>query len=153
MEIVIFRGSLSEFAAVKNDLFAGGGRIVVSSSPVVPEPEQNAADGLSEQLIVRVLTRRALSPHLRKVLKALLKAGPDGLTTREIAEAVGISRARLAGVFGAFGRRMAHTPGWPEDQSIVNYEREYNDDTSKQEWRYWLKSIVRDVLERGTVRL
>ena len=104
-------------------------------------------------MILRILTRRPLSPNLKTVLKTLLKAESGGLSTSEIAGAVGISRQELAGVFGAFGRRVANTPGYSDGQTLVGYAREYNDKIGKEEWRYWLLPAVREVLAGGVIKL
>jgi hypothetical protein len=96
-----------------------------------------------------VLTRRHLSRSMKGVLKALLAAGPTGLTTTDIAKAIGITTAQLAGVFGAFGRRVASTPGWPQSVYFITYMR----DEADRDWLLSLSDIVRQVLEGGRVKL
>jgi hypothetical protein len=105
-----------------------------------------AAGEVTAHAVEHLLTRRPLSVNMKKVLRVLMGAGSAGLTTREIAEEVGISPAELSGVFGAFGRRMAHTPGW-DNADFVDV-----DDSGAAE-RYSLKPIVREVLESGRIRL
>ena len=107
-------------------------------------------DEAEDVAVLRVLNRRPLSTSMRKVLKTLIKAGPAGLTTTEISEAVGISRAELAGVFGAFGRRVANTPGWPEGVAFAEYARDEDDDAR---WRYWLPQVFHDVIGSGKFKL
>lgn len=155
MKVIIFEGTPEEFARAKPDLLGTHPDAVVvterTEGPV--QSVDTSTNTLNKQIVMRVLTRRPLSPNLRKVLKALLKADTNGLSTKEIAKTVGINRQELAGVFGAFGRRMANTPGWPDGVSIVGYAQEYNDDAGKEEWRYWLQPAVREILENGAVRL
>ena len=105
---------------------------------------------ITPELVTLVLTRLYLSSNVRKVFKAMLRSGPRGLSTAEIAEAVGITPAQLSGVFGAFGRRVANTEGWPPEKSFVAFAR---DDENEGEWRYWLPQVVRDVLESGRIKL
>jgi len=99
--------------------------------------------GITPDLILRVLTRRELSVPIRKELKVLIKAGDKGLTTTETAKAVGIDRGQLAGVNGAFGRRIENTDGWPSGVRII--ER-YRDDAGVRRLR--LPEAVRAALEK-----
>jgi hypothetical protein len=116
------------------------------SAEVVPSSSTEAE--ITPQMVERVLTRRPLSRDMKKVLKVLLAAGPAGLPTTEIAQAVGISNAELSGVFGAFGRRVANTPGWPRGVAFITRTR----DDEHRNWRS-LPDIARQVLESGRVKL
>jgi hypothetical protein len=49
---------------------------------------------------------------------ALLK-NEQGLTSKQLAKALGITTAQFAGVMGAFGRRLSHTKKWPDSFSLV----------------------------------
>jgi len=149
-----FDGTPEEFAKVA-PLFTGHGGSFQASSELsqadeAPNITHKAAAERSPALVLRVLGRRHLSSAMRGVLKTMLKAGPNGLTTTEIAKAIGHTRQELAGVFGAFGRRVANTEGWPNGVSFVEYEREEGDEG---EWRYWLPQVVREVLESGQFKL
>jgi hypothetical protein len=59
--------------------------------------------------------RRRVDPeveHRRRVIVALLRQHPDGLTTREIGEATGISRTLTASALsGLFTRGVLHKRG------------------------------------------
>lgn len=104
-----------------------------------------AANGalVTTDLVLRVLTRRELHANVKKVLKALLRAGPKGMSSEEVAKAVSIDRGQLAGVFGAFGRRIANTKGWPVGADIIAYRRDENGRK-----RYYLPDVVRTALEK-----
>ena len=123
---------------------------VPTTAAVVPRPSNGSGQTISPELILHVLTRRPLSGKFRRALKALKDAGPGGLTTTEIAAAAGVTRAQLAGVFGAFGRRVANTSGWPMDVSFVEYGRS---DEEEGEWRYWLSETVKSVLQGHNIKL
>jgi hypothetical protein len=98
---------------------------------------------VTPELVLRVLTRRELHTNVKKALKALLRAGPKGLTSEELAKAVGIDRGQLAGVLGAFGRRIANTKGWPDSAKIIDRHR---DETGRK--RYQFSPVVRAALEK-----
>jgi predicted transcriptional regulator with HTH domain len=108
-------------------------------------PVTTSANGASvtPDLVLRVLTRRELGPDPKKVFKALLKAGPKGMTSEEIARAVGIDRGQLAGLLGALGRRVANTEGWPTGARIIEKKRDENGSR-----RYHLPAVVRSALEK-----
>src|SRR5580692_5745738 len=59
------------------------------------EAPQNGR-AVTPELVLRVLTRRELYTNVKKALKALLRAGPKGMTSEELAKAVGIDRGQLA---------------------------------------------------------
>lgn len=128
----------------------GGASEQVSAQVSAPERSETAsgivsANGasVSPDLVLRVLTRRELSDDIKKALKALMKAASKGMTSEEIAKAVGIDRGQLAGVFGAFGRRIANTKGWPTGAHIIE---KYRDENGRR--RYRLPAIVRTALEK-----
>ncbi len=50
---------------------------------------------------------------------------------------------------GAFGRRVANTPGWPRDAHLFDYKW----DPDEGQWRYWLPEVVRAALTEGKVKL
>ena len=72
-----------------------------------------------------------------------------GIYVSDLAEKVGISRNKLAGLFGATGRWEANTPGWPSNVRMANAEW----DADKRERPYWLHPLVREVLAAGRVKL
>jgi hypothetical protein len=136
-----FEGTPDEFAKVAH-LFPG----TLVSAVAGPNPAESVEAETSEitsKLVLLVLTRRKLSSDIRKVLKALVQAGADGMTTGEIAAAMGINWQKLSGVMGAFGRRVASTSGWPAGVSFIE----------RGAGRRWLPQIIRDVFESGQFKL
>jgi hypothetical protein len=147
-----FEGTPEEFAKVAPMLSGQNNSSEAKAAPTAESSENGSGVSveITPKLVLAVLNRRYLSSAMRGVLKTMLKSGPKGLTTTDIAKAIGHTRQELAGVFGAFGRRVANTKGWPGDVSFVEYARDEGDEG---EWRYWLPQVVRDVLESGQFKL
>lgn len=147
-----FEGTAEEFVTVAhlfgNQSSAASESIKGIKAGVSDGASTNVAAEVKLEHVERVLTRLHLSRSMRGVLKALLSSR-TGLTTTEIAKAVGITNAELAGVFGAFGRRVANTPGWPQGVSFITYTRDEDD----RDWLLSLPDVARDVLESGRVKL
>ena len=93
-----------------------------------------------------VLTRLPLSPAQRSVNKALYDAGAEEyVTTTELVRALGYgSGHQLAGVMGAFGRRIANTKGF--DENATFFEIRWNETAAA--WEYRLPANVRRALEQ-----
>jgi hypothetical protein len=128
--------------------YAGSEQIVTqtaTSEHVAPSTLAGAVNGsvITPELVLRVLTRRELSDPIRKELKLLAKAGQKGLTTSELAKAIGIDRGQLAGVNGAFGRRIQNTDGWPSGIGIIE---KYRDENHVKRLR--VPDVVRAALEK-----
>lgn len=116
--------------------------------PNASEPTETSVANVrsvTPELVLRVLTRRELRANIKKALKALQRS-PKGMTSEELAKAVGIDRGQLAGVFGAFGRRVAHTKGWPADAAIISERRDENGRRV-----YHLAPVVLTALEKGNL--
>jgi hypothetical protein len=72
-----------------------------------------------------------------------LRANPKGMTSEELAKAVGIDRGQLAGVLGALGRRVANTSGWPAGAQFIEKIR---DESGRRHYR--LPAVVCAALEK-----
>jgi hypothetical protein len=153
MRFVEFEGTPEEFEQVKHN-FAFS-----SASVRKAEMEHDAEEGLEpprqgvsreevHKVVLAALTRRPLESRMKAVLKALLK-NKQGMTTVEFAKVLGITRAQLAGVLGAFGRRLSHTEGYPEDETGWIAKIEWIDGQR----RYLLTPLGREVLTSGKVKL
>lgn len=116
-----------------------------SESGSISASNANSPDGTSitADLVLRVLARRPLEANAKKVLKTLQRSGQNGMTTEELAKAVGIDRGQLAGVCGAFGRRVANTKGWPSKAEFIAHRR---DDKGRR--RSYLPSVVHQALDK-----
>ncbi|UQR61658.1 hypothetical protein LRP30_33295 [Bradyrhizobium sp. C-145] len=115
MRIIEFEGTPAEFELVKHHFGATTGAAV----PVTPEPPSRAeaspklSPAERHEIVVKALIRIPLPATMQKVFKALLKSS-NGVTTEELAKLLKIPRNQLAGVFGAFGRRLSHTGASPK---------------------------------------
>lgn len=94
----------------------------------------------------RALTRLPLSAAQRTVLRTLYDAGAgEYVTTTELVRTLGYrSGHQLAGVMGAFGRRIANTRGF--DENATFFEWQLNEDAAA--WEYRLPANVRKALEQ-----
>lgn len=89
--------------------------------------------------------RRQLAQAPRAVLKSLYDAGKKFVTTTELVRAAGYrSGHQLAGLMGAFGRRLANTRGF--DKGATFFEHRWNE--TADAWEYRLPANVRKALEQ-----
>jgi hypothetical protein len=147
MKVIIIDGTPEEMAKFEPLLAA-----MSLARPVEPQIAdatelRGVVSKVTADQALDVLSRRTLDANPRKVLKVLLAHGgveQDGITTKEIAEKVGLTTRQLSGVFGAFGSRVKHTPGWPEGLDFLEFT--YDDNGVG---RYWLRPVVRQILEEG----
>lgn len=72
---------------------------------------EGASPFLTEEVALEVLTRRPLADAYKTMFRKLDAAGTAWTTARELQEALGFSTREFAGLLGAFGRRISHTPG------------------------------------------
>ncbi len=90
------------------------------------------------QISVRVaklaLARRPLSPQVKAVLKLLSEAYPQLVPASRLKEVTGYSGAQLAGLLGAFGRRLVNTRGFVEGTDFWRYSFDHSNNT----WHYGL---------------
>ena len=98
----------------------------------VVEEIERAASGPDEpqhEDYVRVLTHIPVPRGQQQLYKALYDADDEGLTHRELAEAMGRQDLQeLSGVLGALGRRICRIPGYGEARRpgvpmVISYER------------------------------
>ena len=151
MRFVEFEGTPAEFEQVKHNFSFNK-----SSAGIAPtasaEDEGQPASKLSQEglrdIVITALTRRGLPSTMATIFKALLK-NPKGLSSEALAKELKITRAQLAGVLGAFGRRLSHTEGFPDSEDVWLAKREWRDG----ERRYVLTPLGREVLTSGRVKL
>ena len=153
MRFVEFEGTPAEFEQVKHHFTFNS--VSVASAPAAPPPPADErplpkqTDEELREIVIEALTRRRLPSTMATIFRSLLKS-PKGLSTTTLAKELGITRAQLAGVLGAFGRRLSHTEGFPDDDERVSLaKREWRDG----ERRYVLTPLGRDVLTSGRVKL
>jgi hypothetical protein len=104
---------------------------------------------LSPELIELALNRIPLSRKQSKVWRAIVDAYPNWITAAELAEQTGIERHQLSGVWGALGRRLANTPGWPADKWPIDEDWEDED----QMPRYRAHEVLSNLIKAGRIKL
>lgn len=110
-----------------------------------PNLGQDAEDFtfVSESLAYRVLTRLKLSPAQIKMLKLLYKNADNWTLATDLHREIGYSASQFAGLMGAFGRRIAYTPGYVVDSSFFETDWSY----AKACYQYRLPVSVRSAFE------
>ena len=118
MKVTIFEGTPQEIAAVFPGLGSSGASAVVISEgapPAQPVAEDASAGSsikyVSLQLAKDVLMRRRLAPEQRLVLKTLYDQPTRMVSALELQKVLKYTRPQFSGLMGAFGRRLANTPG------------------------------------------
>jgi hypothetical protein len=148
----VFFGTAQEFKEVAH-LF---GPDANQSSANISQLEASVVDGevpqplasLSPELIELALNRIPLSRKQSKVWRAIVEAYPNWINVVELAQKTGLSRQNIAGVWGALGRRLANTPGWPSDKWPMDEER---DDDNLRRYRAH-ETLVR-LVKAGRIKL
>lgn len=77
---------------------------------------------VSSDVGFRALTRVKLGNQIKTVLKALHVAGELWTSAKALQKLIDYSPSQFAGAMGAFGRRVANTPGYVRDSSFFEYE-------------------------------
>jgi hypothetical protein len=97
------------------------------------KPSATATDSIvmSEDVAFRVLKRRPLSEAQAKLLALLLRNGSAWSTAKELQKATKYNPSQLAGLFGAFGKRVTGTEGFIEGTSFFEWEWDYEVDCYK----------------------
>jgi hypothetical protein len=148
--ITHFEGTPEEYAQAKPMLSQSVASPDASErAHAAPRPSVAVNLELSVSVIEKALTRISLSKNQRTVLAIAAKAGEAGIYTNDLANKAGITRNQLTGVLGSLGRRIANTPGWPEDLSLGDSKW----DNDKKQRRYWLHPLIREVMLSGRVKL
>jgi hypothetical protein len=98
---------------------------------------------VSESIANRVLSRLRLSPAQAKMLKLMYRNGEKWTNAPEIQKEIGYSASQFAGLMGAFGRRVAYTPGYVSNSRFFECDWDYTNEC----YRYRLPSSVNAALE------
>ena len=77
---------------------------------------------VSSDVGFRALTRLKLGNQIKLVLNALYEAYEVWTSAKTLQELIEYSPSQFAGAMGAFGRRVANTPGYVRDSSFFEYE-------------------------------
>ena len=151
VRVIVVEGSVDDVRAtmeVIRPLVSEAGSLSTEES--IAEVEAEAIDNSGGKRFATVefarkaLTRLPLSPAQRAMFKALYDAAAEYVTTTELVRAVGYqSGHQLAGLMGAFGRRLANTKGF--DENATFFEIQWNEGAAA--WEYRLPANVRKALE------
>ena len=153
VKVIVVEGSVDDVRA-----------IMESIRPLVSEPRSSSTEESTSEVETEaiddsggkrfvtvefareVLSRLPLSPAQKAALKALYDAGAEEyVTTTELVRVLRYeSGHQLAGVMGAFGRRIANTKGF--DENATFFETRWNETAAA--WEYRLPATVRKALEQ-----
>lgn len=97
-------------------------------------------DFVDVQVARKMISRRPLSDQQKIVLKTLYGT-PHLVPTAKLQDVTGYSARQMAGLMGAFGRRLTHTEGYEEGTSFFDWWWDENG------WHYSLPDSVRHAME------
>lgn len=133
MKMFVFEGTPAQLAEMAKSM--GASALAISSAqPSTPEkatPEDDAEkeaqddEGIlfvTTEFARKVINRRALSKEQRKLLVTLGNASPAWSLATKLQSILGYSPAQFAGMMGAFGRRVTHTPHYVNDSWFFDQE-------------------------------
>lgn len=106
-------------------------RIPLATLPVSNTDDRGRRSGrhyVSEEVAFRVLKRRPLSKEQSSVLVKLKADYPAWTLAKDLQKTTGYNRNQLAGLFGAFGKRVAATHGYVPDTWFFDSEWNYDSD-------------------------
>jgi hypothetical protein len=109
----------------------------------LPEPHESSSErAMSIAVARRALSRRPLSPQVKAVFKAVYDAHPNLVASDELQKVAGYTGSQLAGLFGAFGRRLAHTEGFQTGDCFWKYVYDHTTNA----WSYGLYDESREAI-------
>ncbi|AXK82369.1 hypothetical protein DW352_18725 [Pseudolabrys taiwanensis] len=125
----VFVGTAQEYKEVAHlfgDESAAKPDAASSQIPAKTAKGESEAAALSSEIIEYAFSRIPLSQNQSKVWRTIVDAYPNWVNVIELADRTGLSRQEIAGVWGALGRRLAHTTGWPTDEWPMDEDRDHN---------------------------
>jgi len=117
------------------------------SSPAPVVSEGGDWEFVSTDVAFRALTRLKLGKQVRAVLRRVYLAGDKWTSAARLQKEIDYTPVQFAGLMGAFGRRVANTPGYVLNSSFWEYEW----DGQQSCYLYRLPAPVRAALERARV--
>jgi hypothetical protein len=155
MKFVKFEGNIEELQAAYHLLTDAVENTSESAPPttppqlpLIPSAEIKKSNELTEEIAKVFLTRRPFPKNQIAIIKKLLSTDHEqGIKSSELAESIGCTVADVQGSMRAFGKRAAHTEGWPS--GVRAFERKW----LGNEMSYRLHKAVRDILEKKEVTL
>ena len=131
MKLLKFEGTVAELQAAYF-LFADDvsqtNESELSATPSQPTPITSAAPEktgeLTEEMAENFLKRRPFNKNQAAIIKTLLNVKDDQrLKSSELAESIGCTIDEVKGSMRAFGKRAAHTQGWPS--GVTGFQRKW----------------------------
>jgi hypothetical protein len=150
-QMKVFVGTAHEFKEVAHLFSDDGIREPRSSPPQATSGEAASSPedaSLSPEIIELALNRIPLSRKQSRVWRAVVDVYPNWINVVELAKQTNLTRQEVAGVWGALGRRLANTPGWPANKWPLDEDR---DDANLRRYRAH-KTLV-DLIKAGRIKL
>jgi hypothetical protein len=118
-------GDVDDIAALILKLQRAG-----AAAPSTPATS-DASKFVSSDVAYKAIRRRSLSLEQEAVLRTLKRNHPGWTTAKQLQEALSYSPSQLAGLLGAFGKRVYATPGYLEGQWFFDQEWDYEEGANK----------------------
>ena len=146
MKMTVYEGTVEEIAKIARAIQPTATSIVSKESSleaqlsaVTEESAEAPVDSgapkgfVSVELACLALTRRPLSEGQKMVLGRLKTTHPEWVSRDELLEATNYTPHQLAGLMGAFGRRVSHTEGFVAN--TLMFDVRWNDDLGAWDYR------------------
>lgn len=146
MRTTILEGTPEEIIKIVRALYPEGSSLIsstgrensASTTQETASDESNDPEEpkrfVSTEFARRVLTRRPLSDAQLLALRAIQEAYPDWVTREDLCTVTGYTAHQLAGLMGAFGRRVSHTEGYPDGANFFDWK--WNDKAGAWDYRF-----------------
>lgn len=109
-------------------------KLQVNTVPLTDEfPTGPNQKFVSPEVAFRAIRRRSLSVDQETILRTLKRNHPNWTTATELQKALGYSPSQLAGLLGAFGKRVYATEGYVKGQWF--FDQEWNYDEGSNQYR------------------
>jgi hypothetical protein len=109
--------------------------------------EASSGPFVSQEIAFRVIKRRPLSQEQSKMLSILRKAGDEWVSAKALQASLGYSSSQLAGMLGAFGKRLSGTDGYIEGTWFFDQDWDY----ASSCYQYRLPDSVRSAVVKAGV--
>lgn len=150
MKFVKFEGTVEELQAAYG-LLNYSVEETTNRTPLttqMPLDDSKEKDELTEEAIVQFFTRRPLTKTQAAVIKTIFNAEDDvGVKSSELAKLIKCPIATVKSSMRSFGKRVAHTKGWPTNIEAFNRKWLGSENV------YRLHPEVRAALKSGHVTL
>jgi hypothetical protein len=83
---------------------------------------------VSSEIAFKAIKRRPLSSEQTTILKMLNQKHPDWASSKDLQEATNFNANQLAGIFGAFGKRVSATEGYERGTLFFEQQWDYDKD-------------------------